>query len=229
MYVLHYAPDNASLIVRLALEEAGLPYRSALVDRAARAQDSAAYRALNPTGLIPTLATPQGPISETAAILLWLSEAHPEAGLAPRPGSPLRLPFLKWLFFLSNTAHADLRQVFYPTKYVAPDAISGHAALAHARMWQHFGLLDQAAAATPALFAAPAVLGAYCAVLMRWSVLYPQNTARWFDAARYPALLAIARQLEIRPAALAAARAEGLGPTPFSAPVPAIPPEGTAL
>ena len=139
MYVLHYAPDNASLIVRLALEEAGLPYRSALVDRAARAQDSAAYRALNPTGLIPTLATPQGPISETAAILLWLSEAHPEAGLAPRPGSPLRLPFLKWLFFLSNTAHADLRQVFYPTKYVAPDAISGHAALAHARMWQHFG------------------------------------------------------------------------------------------
>ena len=92
MYVLHYAPDNASLIVRLALEEAGLPYRSALVDRAARAQDSAAYRALNPTGLIPTLATPQGPISETAAILLWLSEAHPEAGLAPRPGSPLRLP-----------------------------------------------------------------------------------------------------------------------------------------
>ncbi|MDA0961736.1 MAG: glutathione S-transferase, partial [Proteobacteria bacterium] len=26
-YVLHYAPDNASLIVRLALEEMDLPYR----------------------------------------------------------------------------------------------------------------------------------------------------------------------------------------------------------
>jgi len=229
MYVLHYAPDNASLIVRLALEETGLPYRCALVDRAARAQDSAAYRALNPTGLIPTLVTSDGPISETAAILLWLSETHPNAGLAPLPGSPLRQSFLKWLFFLSNTAHTDLRQIFYPTKYVAPDAIPGHAALAHARMRQHFGLLDHAAAETPALFTAPSVLGAYCAVLMRWSVLYPQNAAKWFDAAQVPALQAIAQQLESRPATHAAARAEGLGATPFSMPAPALPPEGTAL
>ena len=42
MYVLHYAPDNASLIVRLALEEMGLPYRTVLVDRARREQDGAA-------------------------------------------------------------------------------------------------------------------------------------------------------------------------------------------
>ena len=40
MYVLHYAPDNASLAVRLALEELGVPYRTALVDRAARAQEA---------------------------------------------------------------------------------------------------------------------------------------------------------------------------------------------
>ena len=26
MYVLHYAPDNASLILRIALEELGAPY-----------------------------------------------------------------------------------------------------------------------------------------------------------------------------------------------------------
>ena len=50
---LHYAPDNASLIVRLALEEAGLPYRTVLVDRAANAQRSPAYMALNPAGRIP--------------------------------------------------------------------------------------------------------------------------------------------------------------------------------
>ena len=33
MYTLHYAPDNASLIIRLVLDGAGLPYRTALVDR----------------------------------------------------------------------------------------------------------------------------------------------------------------------------------------------------
>ncbi|MGA0924606.1 MAG: glutathione S-transferase, partial [Lutimaribacter sp.] len=35
---LHYAPDNASLIIRLALEELRLPYTTCLVDRARTAQ-----------------------------------------------------------------------------------------------------------------------------------------------------------------------------------------------
>ncbi|MFM7445863.1 MAG: glutathione S-transferase N-terminal domain-containing protein, partial [Tabrizicola sp.] len=83
MYTLHYAPDNASLIIRLVLDGAGIPYRTALVDRKRRQQDSPAYRALNPTGLIPTLETPQGAISETGAILQWLADTH---RLAPDPG-----------------------------------------------------------------------------------------------------------------------------------------------
>jgi len=61
-YVLHYAPDNASMIFRLALEHLGVAYQTALVDRAAGGQNAAAYLALNPNGLIPVLETPQGPI-----------------------------------------------------------------------------------------------------------------------------------------------------------------------
>ncbi len=51
-----------------------MPYRTVLVDRAAQAQKSPAYLALNPNGLIPVLETPHGPVFETAAILLWLAE-----------------------------------------------------------------------------------------------------------------------------------------------------------
>ena len=87
MYTLHYAPDNASLILRLVLDGAGIPYRTALVDRTKRQQDSAAYRALNPTGLVPTLETPLCPISETGAILLWLVDTHQ---LGPGPADPER-------------------------------------------------------------------------------------------------------------------------------------------
>lgn len=228
MYELYYAPDNASLILRLVLEEAGLLYRACLVDRSIRQQDSEGYRALNPTGLIPTLVTPQGPISETAACLLWLSEAHPEAGLAPKPGAKNRQIFLKWLFFLSNTLHADLRQLFYPTQYVPEFAVQDHAALLSARLLRHFGLLESAAQQTPALFAAPSLLGAYTAALMRWPMLYPKDGARWFRIHDFPALHAMALTLEQRPATLAAAKAEGLGPTPFTAPQYACPPEGSA-
>lgn len=33
---LHYAPDNASLVIRLVLEDLRLPYETVLVDRRAR-------------------------------------------------------------------------------------------------------------------------------------------------------------------------------------------------
>lgn len=225
MYTLHYAPDNASLIIRLVLEEAGLPYRTALVDRTQRAQDSAAYRSLNPAGLIPALETPDGPVFETAAILLWLSDRY---DLGPNPGAANRGTFLKWLFFISNTVHADLRQLFYPGQYVPPTATSGHHALLTARMIRHFTLLDQAAADTPTLFTAPSILAAYLAPLMRWAVLYPLGQTQWFDLAQFPHLATLAKALEARPCAKNIAASEGLGETPFTAPHYATPAQGSA-
>ena len=222
MYTLHYAPDNASLIIRLVLEEAGLPYKTALVNRAINAQDSAAYRVINPAGLIPALETPHGPIFETAAILLWLSDRH---SLGPAPDASSRGAFLKWLFFISNTVHADLRQLFYPSQYVLPDATAGHHALLCARMVRHFGLLERAAQTDPALFDPPSILTAYLAALMRWSVLYPLGQNRWFHLDAYPHLSGHIAAFEARPATQRAATdpAENLGPTPFTAPQHATP------
>lgn len=226
MYTLHYAPDNASLIVRLLLDGAGIPYRTVLVDRAQRQQDGAAYRRLNPAGLIPTLETPHGPLSETAAILLWLADTH---GLGPAPDHPDRPVFLKWLFFLSNTAHADLRMIFYPHQYAPTEAVAAHHEIIAARMLQHFALIDAAATRHPRLFAAATPLGIYAATLARWSVLYPANGQRWFDAGAFPALQSLARAQEARVETAVIARAEGLGPHPFTQPKQPNPPEGSVL
>ena len=225
MYTLHFAPDNASLIVRLVLESAGLPYRTALVDRSLRQQDSAAYRAINPTGLIPTLETPQGPIAETAAILLWLSDTH---GIGIGPDSPQRLVLLRWLIFTSNTAHADLRQLFYPDHYVPAAATEAHHDILVARMIRHFTLLDAAADHHPDVFAPSGIMAPYLAALMRWSVLYPRGQRPWFHLTRFPALTRMAQSLEASEHARRCARLEGLGPTPFTAPHLATPPEGSA-
>lgn len=226
MYRLHYAPDNASLIIRLVLDGAGLPYQTALVDRSTRQQDSHAYRTLNPTGLIPTLEIPQGVISETGAILLWLADTH---GLGPAPDSPDRHNFLKWLFFLSNTAHADLRQIFYPGQYCPPEAHFGHQKILSERMLQHFVLLDAAARSHPALFGPASPLGAYTLALTRWAALYPVDAPRWFTLADYPAICALAQAQEARGETAVIARAEGLGPYPFTAPEQPNPPEGSVL
>lgn len=227
MYILHYAPDNASLIVRLMLEELGLPYRTALVDRARREQDGAAYRALNPQGLIPALESPDGALFETGAILLWLADRH-GGGLAPAPDQPERGHMLKWLFFLSNTLHADLRALFYPHRHVPASAIDAHHDMAVGRLKGHFALIDAAIAAHPAIFAPPSLLACYLGPLTRWSVLYPQGRMRWFHSTDHPALHALLEALESRPAARRAALAEGLGPRPFTEPVLAQPREGSA-
>ncbi|MBA3909324.1 MAG: glutathione S-transferase [Rhodobacter sp.] len=226
MYRLHYAPDNASLIIRLVLDGAGIPYRTALVDRARRQQDSQAYRTLNPTGLIPTLETPAGAISETGAILLWLSDAHT---LGPTPASPDRPAFLRWLFFLSNTAHADLRQIFYPHQYAPADGHAAHLEIMSRRVLRHFGLIDAAAGEHPRLFAAATPLGVYAITLTRWASLYPVDAPRWFNLADFPALEALARAQEARVETPVIARAEGLGPHPFTAPEQPNPPEGSVL
>ncbi|UWR75130.1 glutathione S-transferase family protein [Phaeobacter inhibens] len=230
-YRLHYAPDNASLVIRLVLEELGQPYECVLVDRRAKAQTSAEYRALNPNGLIPVLETPDGPVFETAAILVWLSERH--SALAPPPSSPDRTAFLKWLFFASNTLHADLRMLFYPKKYIGPDA-DQQAQLQHVlrqRLHQHLTHLDQAAAARPSWFGAvhPSVLDYYLACQIRWMALYPAQADRsWFTLAHYPSLHRLCATLESRAAVAVACEAEGLGPTPFTQPSYANPSEGSA-
>ena len=225
MYILHYAPDNASMIVRLVLEAHTLPYRTELVDRRRNQQQSPAYLALNPMGLIPTLVTPLGPISETAAILLWLADRH---GLAPDVTHPKRPALLQWLAFLSNTAHAELRQIFYPDRYVPQAALVGHHQIMTARMGQHFGLLNRATAEQADLFAPAGILAPYVCALLRWAVLYPRGQEPWFSLGQFPDLQRLALALQDTPQAQSVALAEGLGPQPFTAPAYPTPSEGSA-
>ena len=227
-YVLHYAPDNASLVARLVLEELHLPYRTALVDRSVSAQRGAAYKRLNPVGRIPALETPDGPIFETAAICLWLADRHRDVvTLSPDPSDPARGLFLSWLFYLSNTVHAEMRTLFYPSLVGGPDPERQAAVRQEIQrsLAIHFELLNARQTDGD-----PTICDLYLAVLLRWPALYPVDADRgWFDLTRWPNLYSLARRIEMRESAHAAIRAEGLGPTPFSHPHPATPPEGSAL
>ncbi|MQQ07872.1 glutathione S-transferase [Epibacterium sp. SM1979] len=227
-YRLHYAPDNASLIIRLALEEMNLPYETLLVDRSVSAQRRPDYLALNPAGKIPTLETPDGVISEVGAILSYLSETHGQ--MAPQAGHAGRPEFLKWLFFTANTLHPDLIMQFYAHRYGPQEAMDHIRALTAQRLRDHLALLDQALRHAPwSSGETPSVLDYYVVACLRWATLYPVGETGWFKIADYPHLFALCQQLETRPAAQAAIKAEGLGQTPFSAPHYANPPEGVAL
>tara|TARA_R110000796_G_scaffold5179_4_gene19608 strand:+ start:1134 stop:1838 length:705 start_codon:yes stop_codon:yes gene_type:complete len=224
-YLLHYAPDNASVIIRMALDSVGLPFDAVLVDRSRHAQTSPDYLKLNPHGLIPVLEGPEGAIFETGAILLWLNDRHGELG--PSVTNPARADFLKWLFFISNTVHPALRMCFYPEKYVGAQA--AHQLTLYQTMSKaiqsHLKTLDLHASQRPL----PLALQLYLAALLRWCALYPRDRDRsWFSLADTPHLQTMCRAVEQMPCAKAAQAAEGLGPTPFTAPVYAAPEKGTA-
>lgn len=227
-YVLHYAPDNASLIVRLALETLGQPFVTQLVDRSTESQRAPPYLALNPNGLIPTLITPQGPIFETGAVLLWLVDRH--ADLGPTASDPTRADFLKWLFFCSNTVHAQMTLLFYPHKLVGDDAQLQHAVQrgAQSNLRTHFQTLN---AANTVGFGQdqPTVIDFYIVAMLRWCAIYGPEDRTWFRLEDTPVLAQICHRVEALPATAKAKTAEGLGPTPFTAPTRPNPPEGFAL
>lgn len=224
-YRLHYAPDNASLIVRLALLELQVPFDCVLVDRSTQAQKSADYLQLNPMGRIPVLETPDGPIFETAAILLWLVDRH--GGLGPDTQSAQRGDFLKWLFFMSNTLHADLRALFYPDTYFDGAVPTDFVIQTQKRVDHALHLLDQNITEwhrDDSVW----ITDFYICVILRWCALYPKNGNGWFDLTHYRALRQLAHQLDTHRTTQQAILDEGLHQTPFSTPKCATPPYGTA-
>ena len=218
LYTLHYTPDSAAMIVRLALRLTDAPFAEVLIDRAGGALDSAAYRAMQPMGKIPAMETPDGPMFETAAILLYLADRH--TGLAPAPDSPHRAAFLKWYFFTMTYLHVPLMQVFYPERVAGPACAEAVVAHTSAGLKDQFALLDQmvASEAPQWLSAQPSILGYFVGVLVRWLSGFPQGHPARLTAADLPALGPILAALETSDAARAVAVAEDCAPTIFTKP-----------
>jgi GST-like protein len=93
--------------VEAALTLIGAPWR--LEDAASwkDVTDSAEMARVNPMRQVPALVLPSGELmTESAAILTWLADSHPAAGLAPGLESPMRPRFLRWMAFISAQIYA---------------------------------------------------------------------------------------------------------------------------
>ena len=83
MLKLFTAPGTIGLACEIALEEAGADYEVVRLNFTENEQRKAEYLAVNPKSRVPALVCDQGVISETPAILGYVAESFPRAGLAP--------------------------------------------------------------------------------------------------------------------------------------------------
>ena len=104
MLTLYYTPKTCALATHIALIDAGADYMLKRVDFSKGEQRAPEFLALNPTGRVPALVTPQGILTETTALLTYVAQTHPQANLAPT--DPFALARLQsFNAFLSSTLH----------------------------------------------------------------------------------------------------------------------------
>ncbi|MHC9013539.1 glutathione S-transferase family protein [Stenotrophomonas rhizophila] len=203
---LYGSPSTAALVVHWLLLELQIEHELVLLDFDKREHKDAAYLALNPTGLVPTLSIDGLVLTEAAAIALHLADRHPEAALLPAPGTADRAEAYRWMFWCANTVQPAYRAWFYPQEMAGPEHVDATRQRARERLegaWQH--LTEHLSTRGPyVLGESLSVVDFMLVMLMRWSRNMPTPSDTW------PALKAYADRLKARPAFAEVYRREGI-------------------
>ena len=104
MITLFQITGSSSFAARAALECAGAEYE--VVDVHPRRRDEApGFADANPLKRVPALRDGDVRLAETGAIMLWIGDRFPDAGLAPAMGTPARADHYRWVTWCANTLH----------------------------------------------------------------------------------------------------------------------------
>src|SRR5262249_59532703 len=104
--IVYGSPGSGSVPVEAALMLIGAPHE-VIGETVLRdvARNPAVYK-INPLGQVPALVLPGGEVmTESAAILIWLADHYPDAGLAPLPTDGRRPAFLRWMAYVSSAIY----------------------------------------------------------------------------------------------------------------------------
>ncbi|MBI1263059.1 MAG: glutathione transferase GstA [Rhizobiales bacterium] len=126
---LYFTPLACSLATRITLYETGQGEATAfhpvtLMDK--KLADGSDYLAVNPKGQVPALRIGPGELlTEGAAVLQYVADRKPEAGLVPAAGSMERYRLQSALNFISTELHKQILAVIFDP--FVPEAAKTHA------------------------------------------------------------------------------------------------------
>lgn len=198
---LYYSPGACSLSPHIVLCELGLPHETERVDlKSHTTADGADYYGINPKGYVPALRLDDGQLlTEGPAIVQYLADRKPEAGLLPPAGTVDRARVQEWLTFIGTELHKSFSPLF------RADASADWKAAARANIERRLGFVNDALAGRDYLTGARfCVADAYLFTILNWTRPMKIDLAPWPNIAAYHARVAA------RPAVQQAMGAEGL-------------------
>lgn len=199
---LYYKPGACPLASHIALYETGAVFEIEAVDtHAGRTETGDDFRAINPNGYVPALRLDDGAIlTEGAAVLQWVADRHPEAGLAPEAGTIDRARLHEALNWIS----AELHKAFGPL--FDSSATKDEQAAARIAVAAKFDRVEVQFSDGRAWMVADrfSVADAYLFAVANWANFTGIDLDRW------PNLAAFVARVAERPATQNAMKAEGL-------------------
>ncbi|UMR28808.1 glutathione transferase GstA [Massilia sp. MB5] len=202
---LYFAPDTCSLSPHIVLCELGLPFELVRVNnQSKKLADGSDFLSINPKGYVAALQLENGEVlTEGPAILQYLADLKPQAGLAPPNGSWERVRLQEWLNFITSEIHAGLALQF--NAGMPPEVKE----MFKQKLFKRFGHLVQALERHEYLCGPRfGVADAYLYAVLLWTRFFDIQLERW------PALAAFMQRMAARPAVQAALAAERAVPAP---------------
>jgi glutathione S-transferase len=196
---LYFSPLACSLATRIALYEAGAQARFIQVDtKSKKLSDGSDFYPISPLGQVPVLRTDEGwLLTENTAILPYVADHFPAAGLAPAAGTAQRARLQQWLGFISTELH---KGVFVPLLDArAPEDVKHYA---RDKAALRLGVLQDHLAQNEYLLDAFSVGDAYLVTVLNWAQYGGIDLSEW------PAVAAYYKRLMQRPSVAKAAAEE---------------------
>jgi glutathione S-transferase len=119
-YHLYAHRNSYAMTTHLLLEELDIDYDVTWFNVHNPDDFPVDFLQLNPNARVPLLLTPDGPIYESAATMMYLSEQH-DGQFMPTVNDPQRGQFLQWMFYLMSTFQPEVLIQFNVERYFPTD------------------------------------------------------------------------------------------------------------
>jgi glutathione S-transferase len=200
---LYSKPGACSTADHIALQWTGQPYDVELLTK--ETLKAPAFLAINPAGSVPAVVDGDFVLTQNAAIMGYIADTYPQAGLAGDGSAQQRAEATRWLSFVNSDLHPAFSPLFGPGNYIGDESqYDAIRAAAHKRLRGLFERADKQLDGREWLAGFRSFADPYFYITLRWAAGVK------VDLTGLDNIAAFKQRMDADPGVQAALKAEGL-------------------